>query len=167
MNYPIDVRKSFARPLFDLKVIAALLCAVSLLTVTPGSWAHTELEQSSPQNKAILKQAPPKVTLEFEEAVRLLNLKLSGPNKKVIDIGFSASTTENKTFGYSLPPLSDGKYAIEWSALGDDGHKVKGVIHFAIDPHSHSSMMNIPDDDEGEHHDHDDDDDDHDHDHAH
>ena len=141
MNY----RKQYNTPSY----VVALLLALAVLVFSGSGWAHTPLKSSSPASKAVLKEAPKEIQLEFAAAVKLLTLKLSDANKKSIDIGFSPSATESKQFSHPLPSLADGNYIVEWNALGNDGHKLRGLISFTIDANATAAMVNAA---EHEHH---------------
>lgn len=94
--------------------------------------AHARLLETRPGAGAEIATAPGALTLTFNEAVRLAVLKLSSAGHEV-PIKIERGAPPASTVSVSLPPLTSGKYDVEWSAVTvDDGHVVKGGYWFII-----------------------------------
>ena len=107
--------------------------AAAVLIFPLAVLAHAKLLSTSPAAGAKLAAAPQVLTLDFNESVQLAVLKVSSAGKDVAvpyDSGSSASHV-----AVPLPALAPGTYQVRWSALTvDDGHVVKGVFSFVINP---------------------------------
>jgi len=96
------------------------------------AFGHAKLRSCSPPDAAQLPIAPKSLTLNFSEKVRLAVLTLTSAGR---DIALKVDRTAAAALQVSiaLPPLSDGKYQVRWSALSaDDGHVTQGVFSFTI-----------------------------------
>lgn len=113
------------------KLFALIFAVLAILTLAPGLvQAHAVLVSSSPTQGQRLAAAPSGVRLRFSEPVthvvltlsdrfgraRLLAAAVSGPN---------ASAPIAWT-------VSDGAYALNWSAISDDGHPVRAAVVFSV-----------------------------------
>ena len=117
--------------------IIALVGAIFLaLSVSPAS-AHTVLVNSIPQSESIISSLPPEITITFAE--------------ELIDIGNSNSIEVFDSSGEDMsqgqvtvagPTLSKalitsektGIYKVEYRAVADDGHVIKGEFTFSVEP---------------------------------
>jgi methionine-rich copper-binding protein CopC len=109
------------------------LAAAAWVLMSPiAAWAHAKLVSTDPAAGAILAAAPKVLTLKFNEAVQLAALKLSAAGRDIplkVDRGAAAAPQ----VAVPLPPLAEGQYQVQWSALtADDGHVVKGSFSFAV-----------------------------------
>jgi methionine-rich copper-binding protein CopC len=106
------------------------LCA-AVLAVGPA-FGHAKLLGTSPAADSQLTGPPASLTLTFNEKVQLAVLKLTGAGREVpITIDRHASPSSVVTI--VLPPLTAGRYDVQWSALtSSDGHVVKGTYSFVV-----------------------------------
>lgn len=109
---------------------AALLAACST-----GALAHAVVRQSSPAQGAILATAPEEVTITFNEKVEKLFSTATLKNAA----GATVVTTKAKidpanpsTLRLAVPALKSGKYVVNWTAVGQDGHRRTGAINFSV-----------------------------------
>jgi methionine-rich copper-binding protein CopC len=103
----------------------------ALLLVGPV-FGHAKLLSTTPAAEAQLGLAPTSLTLTFNENVRLAVLKLStGGHEIPLTIDHGSAAAPSVTI--ALPPLTAGKYEVQWSALTpSDGHVVKGGYSFTV-----------------------------------
>lgn len=105
--------------------------AVSLVFFAGAAFAHTELSESTPADKAALEQAPHDIVLRFSEAVRLTALSITKQGGKAVQLSpLPAGNMER--FSVAVPSVDTGAYTVEWRALGDDGHAVHGSFAFTV-----------------------------------
>lgn len=114
-------------------LIAVLLAAATL--IESPAWAHAALASAEPANNATLATSPATITLRFNE-------KLEGnfSSIKVMDAAGHAVTTQKavldvtdpKILHVALPALQGGKYSVQWSAIGHDGHRRTGDYTFSV-----------------------------------
>ncbi len=111
-------------------IIAAFLClCVSLLSVPAA--AHAYLITSSPADGDVLKAAPDRIILHFNEAVEPLALTLVDPKGDVISLEASREPAAQINF---LPPkqMGRGTHLISWRVMSADGHAISGSLVFSI-----------------------------------
>ena len=109
-----------------------LIHIVALLVLTgPVAYAHTELSESVPADKAVVEAAPKEVMLHFSEAVRLTALSVTKQGDAKQDLGpLPAETSPH--FAVPAPALAMGNYAVSWRALSGDGHVLSGEFSFTV-----------------------------------
>ena len=94
--------------------------------------AHTGIKSTSPENKAVLEEAPEALKLSFKSNVRLMKVTLLDTDDKAVDVDFKPSAKADKSFSVGLPELAVGKYKANWVSMGKDGHKMKGSFAFTV-----------------------------------
>ena len=111
--------------------------------------AHSPLEYSEPKNGAILKSFPENILLSFKAPAKLIRVSLnekesikdeslfkglfSSKNKMGNILNINISQDFNEKFVVKLPPLSTGHFIINWRAMSEDGHIIKGDFSFSIE----------------------------------
>jgi methionine-rich copper-binding protein CopC len=115
-----------------VKQVFAPAFAVAGMILAGLALGHAKLRSSSPPDDAQLQRAPESLTLNFNENVRLAVLTLTGDGKEIpLKLDRNAAAAPEVTV--RLPPLSDGRYQVHWSALSpDDGHVTRGTLSFTI-----------------------------------
>ncbi|HWX46946.1 MAG TPA: CopD family protein [Roseomonas sp.] len=108
-----------------------LLLLGLLLAPLSGAWAHAQLVESAPADGARLDAAPPALRLSFDEAVTLLELRLTGPAGAVALAGppESRGADIRATLPRDLPP---GTYFASFRIISADGHPVGGGLVFGV-----------------------------------
>lgn len=112
------------------------LLAVSFVATaisTGAATAHSELKSSIPVAGSSV-ESPKSLELTFSDSVnlRFSNLTLTGAVEG--KIGKPAISEDGHTLIIPVSgPLSAGKYVVNWDALSQDGHKVKGEFSFAVE----------------------------------
>jgi methionine-rich copper-binding protein CopC len=119
------------------RVIAALaaLGAISA-AAAPVALFHPKLLKSSPSAHDTLTVSPTSVSLWLSEKVELpmTTVKLSGAGGTA---ALGAPSRDEKIADAPLivpitKPLDDGKYTINYTVVGKDGHPAKGTIDFVV-----------------------------------
>jgi copper transport protein len=115
-----------------VKRLAVLLAVASLASPAAAS-AHATLLRTVPANGAILAVAPHRVTVVFDDAVRV------GPGNAGIANNSRRSVLAGPPVAHGhalvLPlrrGLRNGDYSIRWSIVSDDGHLERGVLAFGV-----------------------------------
>ena len=129
-----------------------LLNAIALSTAlaAASALAHTELAQTVPADKAVLETAPKEVMLHFTEAVRLTSVALRKEGGAAAELG---PLPADKSDHFALPAreLSTGAYTVEWRALSDDGHALRGAFGFTVGAAASAGVQQPPSADRSEH----------------
>ena len=107
---------------------------LAALAVAPAAFAHTHLKSSMPADKAVLDKAPTELMLHFSEATKItaVTLQKQGEGEAHKLAALPKEPTANATI--PLQSLTQGEYTVEWRAVGDDNHVMKGTLHFTIKP---------------------------------
>jgi methionine-rich copper-binding protein CopC len=117
---------SIHRPLLALLLVAG--CA--------PLWAHAVLQASTPAAGASLAASPAELRLSFNEA-----LETGFSQVRLHDAGGTAVTTgelhaaDGTAHTLVVPlkgPIAAGRYVVQWSAMGHDGHRTKGEFAFSV-----------------------------------
>ncbi|MEU0410307.1 copper resistance protein CopC [Streptomyces griseorubiginosus] len=112
-----------------LLLLAALLLCALLGTAQPAS-AHTELVTSSPKDGATPAKAPAHLTLTFDEAVDLADVRVLTVDGDRLPV---SRTAHGNVVRVALGSPADGRFALVWSVVDEeDGHASSGRIAFAV-----------------------------------
>ncbi|MGO1957175.1 MAG: copper resistance protein CopC [Microbacterium gubbeenense] len=116
-----------------LRALAALLLG-GLLTLTgaQAASAHAELLSTTPENGAVLDEAPAEAVLTFNEPVQLIDGSIrlfpGDDNPLTLD----AHVTNTSVIAALPADLADAGYALSYRVVSADGHPISGAITFTI-----------------------------------
>lgn len=111
----------------------SLLIMVLLFVVPQAAMAHSKLTEAVPAVNAVIEESPASIELSFDTKIeKLSTFKLFN------EAGEQVEAEEIKVSGDSLSgtvplPLSNGKYTVNWTIIGADGHAVEGDYSFTVD----------------------------------
>ena len=115
------------------------MAAVTMITVSlfgSAAYAHPELKSAEPAAGAAMTTSPKQIRITFNENVipQLSGVEVRDQTGKVISTGKAATDPANKKLlvvplKEQLPP---GDYKVEWHAVSDDTHRVKGDYSFSV-----------------------------------
>jgi methionine-rich copper-binding protein CopC len=123
-------------PMFKHSSLAAI--TLSLLNVSPTvAFAHAELKTSNPAADSSVVDVQ-EIRMGFNEGI---NPKFSGADLKdetgkAVATGSAKVDAKNKK-ELIVPvsaKLSPGSYTVEWHAVSEDSHRVKGRFSFKVTP---------------------------------
>ncbi|SJN10461.1 Copper resistance protein CopC [Leucobacter sp. 7(1)] len=117
----------------SLRALTALLLGV-LLTLAGAqvASAHAELLSTTPENGAVLDQAPAEAVLTFNEPVQLIDGSIRlfpGDDDPLILDAHVSNTSIIAALPVDVP---DGAYALSYRVVSADGHPISGAITFTI-----------------------------------
>ena len=130
----------------DINIFKSLLFAILLILPMTAN-AHSPLASSSPQNGETLDAPPTEIVMVFKLPAKLIKVnlrKFSNKQEKRLLGGLFGGGGELVTLGTSflmkigerhvipLPSLASGAYSLDWRAIGEDGHVIKGDLAFKI-----------------------------------
>ena len=116
--------------------IKPLVLALGLFSST--AIAHVHLAQTVPPRESEVSMAPDKLSLTFSAEVRLIKLVLTNSQGTAIDFGFKPVVKAAKNVSFPVPALPADEYDVEWTVMGNDGHKMEDSYSFTIlSGHSH------------------------------
>jgi methionine-rich copper-binding protein CopC len=121
-----------------LKFTKTLIISTAFIAAIAGqtsAWAHAALQSATPAKDAEVASSPKEVVMHFNEELEpaFISAKLvdsSGaavPTKKA-----SLDPKDATTMKLAVPTLAPGKYTVQYSAVGHDGHRRKGDYSFTV-----------------------------------
>ncbi len=112
-------------------LLAALL---ALLLPAPLAHAHAVLVSSDPVDGTTLPAAPSRVTLTFDEPVRLIPGAVQVISNSGVRVDRAVrQQSGNTAVELELPPdLPRGSYTATWRLMSADGHEVSGSVSFGV-----------------------------------
>ena len=114
-------------------LLAAGLAAVA---VAAPAAAHSLLLESVPAAGATLSTPPRELMLRFNNRIEKSLSRLRVVNGQGVDhplvIAVGRGSAERLTA--AVPPLSPGRWQVQWQVLSTDGHVVSGRFEFRLAP---------------------------------
>jgi copper resistance protein C len=113
----------------------ALAIVVAAILYGSLAYAHTELWSTEPAAGAGIA-SPKEIRITFSEAVipRFSGIELKDQSGKLIATGKSETDPADKKI-LVVPvneQLAPGEYKVEWHAVSEDTHRVKGSYSFSV-----------------------------------
>ena len=103
-----------------------------------AAYAHPQLQSADPAAGAATTTSPKQIRITFNENVipKMSGIEVKDQTGKVIATGEAATDPAKKKLlvvpvNEQLPP---GDYKVEWHAVSDDTHRVKGNLSFSVAP---------------------------------
>jgi copper resistance protein C len=119
-----------------ISIAAVAVFAASLLG--GAAYAHPLLQSAEPAVGAAVTTSPKQIRITFNENVipQMSGVEVKDQTGKTIATGKAATDPANKKLlvvpvTEQLPP---GDYKVEWHAVSDDTHRVKGNFSFSVAP---------------------------------
>ncbi len=103
----------------------------------PSSYGSSLVQRTltTPDDDAVLSQAPREILLQFPEQVRLVKLTLHNETHDWVDIDFRYDPRPGNRFVWALPGLQEtAYYTAAWAILGANDELVRGSFSFAFGP---------------------------------
>lgn len=114
-------------------ICAGIAVAVITVALDPAhqAAAHASLLSTLPADGVTVPNVPRTFTLEFNEPVSPLVMRLVRPNGQITTL--TDITAQNKTVAVAAPDMAElGSYVLSWRVVSADGHPVGGVVSFAV-----------------------------------
>ena len=116
--------------------LAALAGVLAIGALTTSADAHPKLKSVSPAADVSSKISPNEIRLNFSEGViaKFSGLELKDEAGKTITTGVPVNDTGDRSqLVVPLPsPLTAGRYTVNWHAVSEDTHRVKGEYSFGV-----------------------------------
>ena len=112
------------------------------------TFAHSPIYSTSPKDGSSLNQSPRELTIVFKSPVQLVKLDvrkvISNNSRSFLEELFNNAEGQKVTVEsdflekksrhhlINLPTLSIGFYNVEWRAISQDGHIIKGRFTFNL-----------------------------------
>src|SRR5207244_8290761 len=112
-----------------LAAAAALLAAAA---AAAPAWGHARVVTTTPSESAVLASPPSRVTIRFDDTVRVLSETVVIGNAAKRSVVAGKPHSKGRVLTIPLRKLHDGDYTVRWRVLSNDGHTVEGVFAFAV-----------------------------------
>jgi methionine-rich copper-binding protein CopC len=103
-----------------------------------AAFAHADLQSAEPAAGSAETTSPTQIRITFSEAViaKFSGVELKDQVGRPIATGTAAVDPANKNV--LIVPISEqlpaGNYKVEWHAVSEDTHRVKGTYSFSVHP---------------------------------
>lgn len=111
--------------------LKAFLAASTFCLFANAALAHTKLQASTPAEGSKLTSPPSSITLQFSEATQITALTIQKESAAEQQLGPLPRDAAAK-ITVPVPKLEPGNYVVNWRAVGDDNHVMKGELHFSV-----------------------------------
>ena len=119
------------------KMILMAAVAVIVASLFGGAaYAHPQLQSADPAPGTATTTSPRQIRITFDENVipKMSGVEVKDQSGKIIPTGKAATDPANKKL--LVVPVNDqlapGDYKVEWHAVSDDTHRVKGNYSFSV-----------------------------------
>lgn len=120
-------------PIRPRRALAATLAALALACYPGIASAHVALVSSSPQAGANLETAPTRVTLTFDGELDPTASGFTVLDEDGAEVGTGTvdlDVADRNVLDGEVTITQPGRYTVEWSILGIDGHEIGGSFSF-------------------------------------
>ncbi|WCN11479.1 copper resistance protein CopC [Marinomonas mediterranea] len=100
------------------------------MTAAVNVYAHGKMMETYPQDGAMLMDQAQQVEMHFQKPMRVVSLKVVGSDNKPVAIQYDRKAKATENFKAMLPMLTPDTYSVQWKAMGEDGHMMKGTYNF-------------------------------------
>jgi methionine-rich copper-binding protein CopC len=119
------------------KTISKAAVGVIVASLLGGTaYAHPQLQSADPAPGAATTTSPKQIRISFDENLipKMSGVEVKDQTGKIIATGKAATDPANKKLlvvpiNEQLPP---GDYKVEWHAVSDDTHRIKGSFSFSV-----------------------------------
>ena len=114
---------------------AISLSLLVTLLLAPGASAHSKLIESTPRANTTVKVLPPRISVEFNEKILVINKK-SASTLMITDstgkqVDGKDSAIDGRKISVSLKPTAKpGRIRARYHVISEDGHSIDGTFVF-------------------------------------
>jgi len=127
--------------------LLAGLCLALLVPAAPAS-AHAALVSTTPEQGSVIGSSPTKVTLTFNEPVRVIpgKTQVIAPDGKRINTGDPVATGGALSLDVRAADHPLGTYLVSYRIISADGHPLSGGFMFSVGAPSQTAPSALEDD---------------------
>lgn len=115
-------------------IIAAIMLAAAGAAASVAH-AHAKIATTEPKAGSELQSPPKEIRLHFNESLEEAFSKIELVDAKQLPVKLAKTAVDKsdpKVMFTAVPALKSGQYAVRWTAMTHDGHKVKGQFTFKV-----------------------------------
>ncbi|MFD0740614.1 copper resistance protein CopC [Phytohabitans flavus] len=127
--------------------LLAGLCLVLLVPAAPAS-AHAALVSTTPEQGSVIGSSPTKVTLTFNEPVRVIpgKTQVIAPDGKRVNTGDPVASDGTLSLDVRVADRPLGTYLVSYRIISADGHPLSGGFMFSVGAPSQTAPSALDDD---------------------
>ena len=107
-----------------------LALSVFAMTAAVNVYAHGMMKMTYPEDGSMLMTQAERVEMHFQQSMQVVSLKVIGSDNKPVAIKYDRKAAATEHFKAMLPKLTPDTYSVQWKAMGEDGHMMKGSYSF-------------------------------------
>ncbi|MBR7889692.1 copper resistance protein CopC [Marinomonas sp. A79] len=107
-----------------------LALSVFVMTAAVNVYALGMMTMTYPEDGAMLMAQAERVEMHFKQPMQVVSLKVIGSDNKPVAIKYDRKAAATAHFKVMLPKLTPDTYSVQWKAMGEDGHMMKGAYNF-------------------------------------
>ena len=107
-----------------------LVLLSSVMGLSTNVFAHGVMHETVPANGSSMSGPTDRVELTFKNPTKLISIKLLDSEENSVPVDFERSTEAGTHFESMFQALQPGSYTVQWKAMGEDGHMMKGDFGF-------------------------------------
>lgn len=104
-----------------------------LATLSSGAFAHSRIDKTTPENGAVMAEAPAEISFSFANDIRLTRVDMTHADHPPVQLDLGSQKSFGRAFKLPLEGMGAGSYLIEWRGLGIDGHAMQGAFTFTVE----------------------------------
>ena len=114
-------------------LMRAIVIAMTCLLGSGLALAHSKMAKSIPAEGATTKAGLTEITLGFSKPVRLMLVKVrNAAAKSEVEAKFKPAAKFGTSYPFTVSPLTSGLHEVNWTAVAQDGHVMKGTLSFKV-----------------------------------
>ena len=136
---PASTSKEGVRPITRLvewrgRALAVAAAVAAALIVPSAVLAHASLVEATPSEGAVLRRAPKRVVLRFDEAVSTVpgSVRVFDRQVERVDSGDVEKPSSDSVSVGLRSDLPDGTYVVAWRVISADSHPIRGAYAFSL-----------------------------------
>ena len=104
-----------------------------LASLASGALAHSRVDTTTPENGAVIVEAPAEISFNFANDIRLTRVEMTHADHPSVQLELGDQKSFDRVFTLPLEGMGGGTYRIEWRGLGIDGHAMQGEFSFTVE----------------------------------
>lgn len=111
------------------------LALTTIFFLTSHAMAHSPVKSTSPENNAVLNEVPEMLHLTFSKPARIVKVVMTHTNGDAShEMKLELPSKELADEVHLTPEfMGVGEYVVDWRALSEDGHTIKGNFSFMVE----------------------------------
>jgi copper resistance protein C len=124
------------RPSMQRVALTVMGALAATLAFTLPAAAHAKMTAATPAADSVVTESPKELRMTFNEGLiaKFSNVEVTSQDGQKVETGAAAADpADKKQIVLPLPKvLADGVYNVNWQAVTDDTHRVKGTYSFTV-----------------------------------